>query len=431
MNAVDLIIKKRDGHRLSKEEIDFLIAAYTKDEIPDYLMAALAMAIYFKGMDPDETLALVQAMTDSGEVMDFSDVEGIKVDKHSTGGVGDKVTLILVPLLMALDYKVPKMSGRGLGHTGGTVDKLEGIPGFRCELSMATFKKQVQKIGGAIIGQTANLAPADKKLYALRDVTGTVESIPLIAGSIMSKKLAGGSDAIILDVKVGKGAFVKDIERGLLLGRTMVDIGRLAGRKTMVVLSDMDQPLGLAVGNNLEVLEALQVLAGKGPKDVYELTVTLATIIHQCCGNISESAARAAVEGALASGAALEKFQALVTAQGGDIESNLPLASCYEFLSPGDRYVWAIDALAIGKIVSALGAGRAEKTQKIDHGVGLVLQKKVGDRVKVGDVLAKVYARTAADYEKILPGLNLAFAYCRPKPEAPTLIHDKILPEEA
>lgn len=401
MRMVDLIAKKRDGHVLTKEEIDWIVSAYTNGSIPDYQVSALLMAIFFKGMSFDETYYLTDAMAHSGDMVDLSSIDGIKVDKHSTGGVGDKVTLVLAPLAAHLGLKVAKMSGRGLGHTGGTIDKLEAIPGFNTEIKESAFIEQVDTLGVAVVGQTGNLTPADKKLYALRDVTATVESIPLIAASIMSKKIAAGSDIICLDVKVGSGAFMKTLEMARELSKTMIEIGKRANRHVIVFLTDMDQPLGYNIGNALEVSEAVETLKGKGPADLAEVTATIVGYMlfySEKAKSIEVGIERA--QQALANGAAIETLRLMVEAQGGDgtIVENvkvMPQATyVFDVMSPIDGAIASIDAFKLGHLGMELGAGRATKEDTIDYGVGLATYVKVGDRVHAGDVIGRVYANS-------------------------------------
>lgn len=399
MRMIDIIEKKRDGFELTKEEINFFIDGYTKDEIPDYQMSALAMAIYFQDMSPEERVNLTMAMVESGDQIDLSDIEGIKVDKHSTGGVGDTTTLILAPLVAAVGVPVAKMSGRGLGHTGGTIDKLESIKGFQVEIDTKTFNQLVNKNKVAVVGQSGNLTPADKKLYSLRDVTGTVNSIPLIASSIMSKKIASGADAIVLDVKTGSGAFMKDIDGAKELAQAMVQIGNGAGRNTMAVISDMSQPLGYAIGNALEVKEAIATLQGKGPKDLEDLCLTLGSRMVLLGGKAKtvEEAREKLIE-VMQSGKAIETFKTFVAAQGGDPSiidnpESLPTAShTIEVEAKQDGFVSQIIANEIGIAASMLGAGRVTKDSEIDLAVGLVLNKKVGDRVQKGDTLVTIHS---------------------------------------
>lgn len=405
MRMYDLIMKKRNGQSLSEEEIRFMITHYTKGEIPDYQMSAMMMAIYFQGMNEEETLALTMAMAHSGDMLDLSEIHGIKVDKHSTGGVGDKTSLALTPMVAALGVPVAKMSGRGLGHTGGTIDKLESFTGFSTEISEETFKRNVNEIGIAIMGQTADLAPADKKLYALRDVTATVDNMSLIASSIMSKKLAAGADAIVLDVKTGSGAFMKKEEDSFGLAKEMVKIGNGAGRKTTAVISDMDQPLGFAVGNALEVKEAIDTLNGNGPEDFVELCLTLGSQMVYLAGKASSpEEAREKLQEVIANKSALHKLADFIEAQGGDKElvfhpENLPKASIIEEIeAPQNGYVSHIACDEIGICSLILGGGRETKESEIDLSVGLVLHKKVGDQVRQGESLATIHAN---DKEKL------------------------------
>lgn len=403
MRMYDLIMKKRNGGTLSRDEIFFMIEGYTKGNIPDYQMSAMMMAIYFNGMNEKETAALTMAMAESGDQLDLSGIQGIKVDKHSTGGVGDKTSLALTPMVSACGVKIAKMSGRGLGHTGGTVDKLESFQGFSTSLSEEAFIDQVNRIGISIIGQTKNLAPADKKLYALRDVTATVDNMSLIASSIMSKKLAAGADAIVLDVKTGSGAFMKEEADAMLLAGEMMTIGKNAGRKMMAVISDMDQPLGNAVGNALEVKEAIETLKGHGPADFTELCMTLGScmlMVAEIAEN--EQQAREMLKEAVDSGKALDKLAELVEAQGGDkrmvYETDLlPKASSITpLLSEKDGYVEKIQCDEVGICSLILGGGRETKESAIDLSVGIVLTKKVGSHVKVGEPLAYIHSNEEA-----------------------------------
>lgn len=398
MRMYDLIMKKRNGEELTKEEIEFMIEGYTKEEIPDYQMSAFLMAVYFKGMTEDETVELTMAMANSGDIMDLSEIEGLKADKHSTGGVGDKTSLVLGPMVAALGVPVAKMSGRGLGHTGGTIDKLESFPGFSTDLTKEQFVQNVNSIKMAIIGQTGDLAPADKKLYALRDVTATVDNLSLIASSIMSKKLAAGADVIVLDVKTGKGAFMKKEADALALAREMVKIGTNAGKETVAIISDMDQPLGFSVGNALEVKEAIDTLNGNGAKDLLELAITLGAYMlvgTKRVQNIEE--AREKLLGTIEDKSALKKFQEFVEAQGGDARAIantelLPKASIVmEIKAEEDGFVEKIETEEIGMVCLLLGGGRETKESEIDLSVGLVLHKKIGDAVKKGEVLATMY----------------------------------------
>lgn len=394
-----MIEKKRNGQELTKEEIDFVIEGFTNGDIPDYQMSAFAMAIYFQNMTSSERVHLTMAMAQSGDQIDLSEIKGIKVDKHSTGGVGDTTTLILAPLVASVGVPVAKMSGRGLGHTGGTIDKLESIKGFQVEIDNKTFIELVNKNKVAVVGQSGNLTPADKKLYSLRDVTATVDSIPLIASSIMSKKIASGADAIVLDVKTGSGAFMKDIEGAKELAHAMVQIGNGAGRKTIAVISDMSQPLGFAVGNALEVKEAIDTLKGQGPKDLEELCLTLGSQMVYLGGKAETTEeAREKLLEAMKSGKAIETFKTFVAAQGGDDSiidhpEHLPTASyTFEVEAKEDGFVSEIIANEIGIAASMLGAGRITKESEIDLAVGLVLNKKVGDEVKKGDSLVTIHS---------------------------------------
>lgn len=407
MRAVDIIEKKRNGEILTGEEIKWLITNYTNETIPDYQMSALLMAIYFQGMNEHEASVLTEAMIASGDQINLSHIDGIKVDKHSTGGVGDTTTLILAPLVASVGAPIAKMSGRGLGHTGGTLDKLESIPGFHIELTEEEFFAAVNDHKIAVIGQTGNLTPADKRLYALRDVTGTVNSIPLIASSIMSKKIAAGSDAIVLDVKVGSGAFMKTLEDANRLGQTMVDIGNKVGRQTMVVVSDMSQPLGLAIGNALEVKEAIATLKGEGPADLTELVLTLGSqmvVLSKKAQTIAE--ARALLEEAIQSGKAIAKFKEFITNQGGDasvVDHPEKLAQAtyqFDLLAKTSGKIAAMEAEKIGLASMLLGAGRASKEDTIDMAVGIVLNKKIGDNVEEEESILTIHSNRE-DVEEI------------------------------
>lgn len=431
MRMVDLIAKKRDGGELTTEEIRFIIEGYTKGEIPDYQVSALAMAIYFRDMTERERADLTMAMVHSGETVDLSAIEGIKVDKHSTGGVGDTTTLVLAPLVAALGVPVAKMSGRGLGHTGGTIDKLESIKGFTVEYSKKEFIDKVNRHKIAVIGQTADLAPADKKLYALRDVTATVESIPLIASSVMSKKIAGGADAIVLDVKTGSGAFMKTLEEARALAEAMVSIGNRLGRRTTAVISDMSQPLGYAVGNALEVREAIETLRGRGPKDLEELCLALGGQMVMLAGKAgSAEEAEEKLREVLRSGKALEKFREWIESQGGDPfvaddPDRLPRAA-FQIGVPARKggVVAEIVADQIGLAAMMLGAGRSTKESEIDLSVGLVLHKKIGDPVEEGETLATIHAnrqRIDEIIEMIHDGIKIGG-----HAEKPVLIHEVI-----
>ncbi len=396
MNIYHIIEKKRDGEKLSKEEITFFIEEYTKENIKDYQASALLMAMYINGLDREETINLTEAIMLSGETVDLSHIDGIKVDKHSTGGVGDKTTLVLTPLLASFGLKVAKMSGRGLGHTGGTVDKLESIEGFKTEITSDAFYNQVNTIGISVIGQTKNIAPADKKLYALRDVTATVDNIGLIASSIMSKKLASGSDVILLDVKVGTGAFLETIEEAQELAKVMVDIGNGMNKKVSALITDMNEPLGYAVGNSIEVMEALDTLNGKGPEDFRELCVELAVRMLQITELEKEyDKAKKMVEEKLDNGEAYNKFKEFITAQGG---KNLELKlsdNKYDVISEESGYLHSVITKNIGEAALILGAGRRTKEDAIDHSSGLYFYKKVGDYIEKGDVIATLYTSKA------------------------------------
>ncbi|UQZ81292.1 Pyrimidine-nucleoside phosphorylase [Paenibacillus konkukensis] len=428
MRMVDLIEKKRDGGELTTEEINFIIEGYTNNEIPDYQVSAWAMAVFFKDMTERERADLTMAMVHSGDTIDLSAIEGVKVDKHSTGGVGDTTTLVLAPLVAALDIPVAKMSGRGLGHTGGTIDKLEAIEGFHVEISKEQFVDLVNRHKIAVIGQSGNLTPADKKLYALRDVTATVNSIPLIASSIMSKKIAAGSDAIVLDVKTGAGAFMKTAEDAKELAQAMVRIGNSVGRKTMAVISDMSQPLGFAIGNALEVKEAIDTLRGKGPKDLEELCLALGRQMVFLANKASSlEEAEEKLREVIRSGKALEKFKEFVANQGGDPSivdhpEKLPQAAFQiEVPAREDGVVAEIVADEIGTAAMWLGAGRATKDSEIDLAVGLMLNKKIGDPVKTGESLVTIHAnrKEVTDViEKIYANIRIA-----DHAEAPVLVH--------
>ncbi|MCS6964787.1 MAG: thymidine phosphorylase [Thermoflexus sp.] len=399
MRAVDIIEKKRDGGELTPEEIRFFVEGFTRGEIPDYQAAAFLMAVYFQGMTPRETAELTLAMAYSGQVLDLHDIAPVVVDKHSTGGVGDKVSLVVVPLVAAAGLPVGKMSGRGLSFTGGTIDKLESIRGLRVELTVEEFREQLRRVGAVLCGQSADLAPADGKFYALRDVTGTVPSIPLIAASIMSKKIAGGADAIVLDVKVGNGAFMKTLDQARALARQMVDIGTALNRRVVAVISDMNQPLGEAVGNALEVKEAIATLRDDGPADFREHCLTIAAHMLHLGGRVRHlEEARRLAEATLASGAAWEKFRALVAAQGGDIlqiedPEQLPHARLIrEIPAPAEGYLAEVRAYEIGMASVALGAGRTKKGEPVDPAVGIIVHRKAGDFVRRGEPLFTVHA---------------------------------------
>lgn len=429
MRMYDLIVKKRNGGMLTKEEIAFMVEGYTSGRIPDYQMSAMMMAIYFKGMSQSETLALTLEMRDSGEVLNLKAIEGIKVDKHSTGGVGDKTSLALAPMVAACGIPVAKMSGRGLGHTGGTIDKLESFPGFTTSISAQKFIENVNRIGIAIMGQTADLAPADKKLYALRDVTATVDNMSLIASSIMSKKLASGADAIVLDVKTGSGAFMKEEKDSFALAKEMVRIGKGAGKKCVAVVSDMDQPLGCAVGNALEVKEAIETLQGKGPADFMELCMTLGSRMMILGKKAKiEKTARERLLAVIKNGSALRKLAEFVEAQGGDAAavydtSLLPKASLEkEIKADRDGFVGHIACEEVGICSLMLGGGRETKKSVIDLSVGIMLRKKVGDRVAAGDTLAVLYANDADKMKAAAERLLRAYQITDEEPEKRSLI---------
>lgn len=431
MNMNDIILKKRDGGELTQAEIKYFVDGYTKGEIPDYQAAALLMAIYFMEMTDEETFELTNAMRYSGDTINLDGIRGIKVDKHSTGGVGDKITLVVAPTVSACGVPIAKMSGRGLGFTGGTIDKLESIEGFKTSLEKEDFEKQVNDIGISVIGQTANITPADKKLYALRDVTATVDNFSLIASSIMSKKLAAGSDAILLDVKCGNGAFMENLDEAIHLGKLMCRIGNSAGRKTVAAITDMSQPLGKAVGNSLEVIEAIETLKGEGPDDIYELALRLAGIMIYLGGRVKTSAegkvmARQAIE----SGAALERFKKFVAAQGGNPEvaddySLFPQAKLSKNLVAEEGgYVKSIEARTIGLASQHTGAGRVTKEDSIDLSAGIVLNKKVGDKVAKGDVLATLYSNDKKKLETAKNEAEKAFVIVPGKVEKPELVKE-------
>lgn len=429
MRMVDLIEKKRDGKELTTEEINFIIDGYTKGEIPDYQVSAFAMAVFFRDMTERERADLTMAMVHSGDTIDLSGIEGVKVDKHSTGGVGDTTTLVLAPLVAALDIPVAKMSGRGLGHTGGTIDKLEAIAGFHVEISKEEFVDLVNRHKIAVIGQSGNLTPADKKLYALRDVTATVNSIPLIASSIMSKKIAAGSDAIVLDVKTGAGAFMKTAEDAKELAEAMVRIGNNVGRKTMAVISDMSQPLGFAIGNALEVKEAIDTLKGNGPKDLEELCLALGRqMVFLANKAASLEEAEEMLKEVIRNGKALDKFKEFLASQGGDSSvvdhpEKLPQAA-YQIEVPAqaDGVVAEIVADEIGTAAMWLGAGRATKESDIDLAVGLMLNKKIGDPVKAGESLVTIHANRV-NVDEVMAKIYAAIRIAD-HAEAPVLIHD-------
>ena len=428
IRPAELIQRKRDGEELSGEELGELILGYTRGKIPDYQLAAFCMAVYFRGLSPRETYALTDAMVRSGETIDFQAEIGRPVaDKHSTGGVGDKASLVVGPLVAACGIPFGKMSGRGLGHTGGTLDKLESIPGFRVELSRDEFVRQVREIGIAVIGQTAELVPADKQLYALRDVTATVDIIPLIASSIMSKKIAGGADAIVLDVKVGDGAFMKSLDDARELAGTMVELGRLAGRRVVCELTDMDQPLGRAVGNALEIQEVLDTLEGSGPPDLVELVLGAAAHLLALSDlGVDEDEGRRRAEEALSGGAARERYDRWVRAQGGDPDREaLPRAPVTAPVpAPAAGFVQAIATTSVGLAALHLGAGRRRKEDAIDHAVGVVCLAKRGDRVETGEPLAEVHARDEASAATAVQELASCYRIGDEEPERRPIVLD-------
>lgn len=435
MRMYDIIMKKRNGGELSKEEIHFFIEGYTRGEIPDYQVSALMMAIYFQKMTEKETYELTMAMAHSGEMLDLSGIHGCKVDKHSTGGVGDKTSLALTPMVAACGIPVAKMSGRGLGHTGGTIDKLESFPGFSTSLTTEQFIENVNRIGIAIMGQTADLAPADKKLYALRDVTATVGCIPLIASSIMSKKLAAGSDAILLDVTMGSGAFMKNLDEAVELARLMVSIGTAHGRKVAALITDMDTPLGHNIGNSLEVAESMAVLQGKGPADLTEVCLQLASNMLYLAGKGEMAVCRAMAEQVIADGSAFEICCKMFAAQGGDT-SVLRDASLFrkakyahDICAPADGYIVQNDVERIGNASVLLGAGRIKKEDSIDFAAGIIMHKKLGDAVKAGEPICTLYADDdtlfAAAEEMYVGGLTIGAE----KPEVPPLIYARVTSE--
>lgn len=429
INMIDIIMKKRDGGELSKEEIQYFVNGYSSDEIPDYQAAALLMAIYLNKMNEEETVELTQAMRFSGDTIDLSSIKGIKVDKHSTGGVGDKVTLVVAPIAASCGVPIAKMSGRGLGFTGGTVDKMESIPGFNTTLEPDEFIAQVNDIGIAVVGQSGHLTPADKKIYALRDVTGTIDNLSLISSSIMSKKLAAGTDKILLDVKCGEGAFMEDEESATKLATIMCKIGKAAGKTTVAAITDMSQPLGKAVGNALEVIEAIETLKGNGPADITELAEELAGIMIYLGGR-----AKTMEEGVLLakqsiqSGAALIKMKAFIKKQGGNPDviedySLFPEAKVKaDIVAETDGYVEKINAKIIGLASQHTGAGRAKKEDEIDYASGIYIEKKIGDRVAAGDTLASVYGNSREKVDRAIGEAREAFKIGKDRPETPALL---------
>ena len=433
MIPYELISRKQNGTELSPEEIEFMISGFTKGDVPDYQMAAFLMAVYFKGMTDAETNSLVKSMLDSGETIDTSNIPGIKVDKHSTGGVGDKVSLVLAPLVAAAGIPVPMISGRGLGHSGGTLDKLESIPGFNVNLPPGQFLAQVENIGLAIISQSESLVPADHKMYALRDVTATVRSIPLMCGSIMSKKIAEGTNALVLDVKTGRGAFINDLEESRLLAKSLVSIGELAGIKTRALITDMSQPLGNTIGNWFEVEESVRCLKNEGPEDLEELTVQLGAhmlVLGEMADNVDEGINK--LKGLLEDGSAFNKFMELVEAQGGDSSVLLDLnkypVSKYseDIYAVSDGFVESIDPYALGIACVTLGAGRTKKDDILDHKAGMKLFKKMGDSVSKGDKLVSVYSDSKEKLESQMNGINSAIAIGKERPQIPELLKEII-----
>ncbi|MBO5214929.1 MAG: pyrimidine-nucleoside phosphorylase [Clostridia bacterium] len=429
MRAYDIIKKKRDGLALSHEEINYFIDGYVKGEIADYQASALCMAIYFRGMDGREITDLTLAMRDSGEVLDVKFGEGLRIDKHSTGGVGDKTSLVIAPIVASLGVTVAKMSGRGLGHTGGTVDKLESIEGFCVEMPVEKFESIVKKTGIAIVGQSATLAPADKKLYALRDVTATVDSIPLIASSIMSKKLAAGDDCIVLDVKTGSGSFMKSVDKSEELARCMVDIGKRAGKKIVALVTDMDVPLGFAIGNSLEVIEAIETLKGNGPKDLVEICLSLSAYMLHLVGKGSVDECKKLAQKAIDDGSALIKFKEMVSAQGGD-ESWIDDTSLFpkakftrEVKADEDGYIYSVNAEGYGESSLLLGAGRNTKEDKIDFCAGITLSKKRGDSVKKGDVIATLYTSNPSSLDKAEEKLLASTVISSARPQSNPIVY--------
>ncbi len=407
MRAYDLICKKRDGKELTEEEIRFFIDGCCSGQIPDEQTAAFLMAVYFRSMSRHEIFAMTKAMIDSGERADLSRIKGIKVDKHSTGGVGDKTTLVIIPAACACGVVCPKLSGRGLGHTGGTVDKLEAIPGYRCDLSKEEFAAAVNRVGAGISGQSASLAPADKKIYALRDITGTVEVPALIAASIMSKKLASGADRLLLDITVGSGAFNKDEAAGLALGKIMLDIAQRAGKKTVALLTDMDEPLGFAIGNTAELIEAFETLKGRGPADLTEICIAMAGEMLYLAGKGNIADCRAAAKQAITGGAGLKKLKEIIASQGGDPlvcddYSRLPSGEdAGVFKAEKDGFITGVDCSGYGRAAQILGAGRARQNDGIDYGAGILLLKKRGDTVKKGDIIARLFSNSHGGSEAV------------------------------
>lgn len=437
MNPVDIILKKKNGRRLDRDELAYMVEGYTYGDVPDYQMSAFLMAVCFNGLNDDETVELTRIMKNSGDVADLSRIDGIKIDKHSTGGVGDKTTLILSPIVAACGVPVAKMSGRGLGFTGGTIDKLEAIPGFKTSIEEEDFYRLVNENHIAVIGQTAHIAPADKKIYALRDVTGTVDDLSLITSSIMSKKLASGSDGIVLDVKCGRGAFMKSEEDAVRLAESMVRIGRAEGKYMAALITDMDQPLGKTVGNSVEVRESIDVLKGRGPHDITEVSINLAGhMIYMGKGADSLEEGIEKARSTLDSGKALEKFRSFISGQGGDVnivddEALLPMSPIKrEIRAEDEGYVISLDAMLIGEASGLTGAGRLRKEDEIDHGAGIVLEKKVGDRVSKGDVLCILYSSDEHKLAQASKKAAEAYKTGKSAPEMRPLIHRVIRKED-
>jgi len=433
LNTPELIIRKREGDELNESEIESLIQAYCSGEVADYQMAAFAMAVFFRGMTPRETTALTLAMRDSGKTVTFPGTERVRVDKHSTGGVGDKVSICLAPIVAACGVHVPMISGRGLGHTGGTLDKLEAIPGFSVDMTTAAFVKQVGKVGCALIGQTKDLAPADKKLYALRDVTGTVESVPLIVASILSKKLAEGIDALVLDVKVGAGAFMRSLDEARELARAIVRVGTLSGKRVSALLTDMNTPLGYAIGNSLETSEAMEMLHGGGPEDLREVTLSLGSELLRLAGlETNTTRARARMLAVIESGDAARKMEEIIKAQGGDPRvvrepDRMPKAKkVVPIKTTRNGYILAVDALKIGQVAVTMGAGRHRADDEIDPTVGIVLRKKPGDAIRRDDVLAELHVPNAKAAKAVSDQVSEAFTVGKKRPKARPLIIDMI-----
>lgn len=435
MRMFDVIAKKRDGETLSKEELQFVIDGYVSGQIPDYQMSALLMAIYLRGMTDQETAQLTDIMAHSGDMVDLSAIHGIKVDKHSTGGVGDKTTLVITPIVAACGVKIAKMSGRGLGHTGGTVDKMESVPGTRTSLDRQEFFDQVNRIGISVIGQSGNLAPADKKIYALRDVTATIGCVPLIASSIMSKKLAAGSDCILLDVKTGNGAFMKTLDGSIRLAQAMVAIGAHNGRKVAALITDMDTPLGYNIGNSLEVIESVEVLKGRGPADLTEVCYQLAANMLLLAGKGTLAECRKMAEEAVASGAAYEKLKQMFAAQGGDVsvlddpDKFAKAKYSREIRADQSGWLYATNTEMIGNASVLLGAGRIKKEDTIDFAAGIVLHKKAGDRVEKGDLLATFYAEDEGKFASAEEMYRGALTFRDEKPVLPELVMARVTEE--